>query len=97
MPTCSFCKKHYKEPRGLTVFTFDGRSVHFCSSKCKRNLDLKRDPKKVNWIKREKKGKKAELEAERLEAIKEESGGEEIEVKTVEKKDNSDKKAEEKK
>ena len=55
MPTCSFCKKHYDAPRGLTVFTFDGRSIYFCSSKCKRNLDLKRDPKKVNWIKKEKK------------------------------------------
>jgi len=55
MPTCSFCKKSYKEPRGLTVFTFDGRSIHFCSSKCRRNLDLKRDPKKVNWIRKEKK------------------------------------------
>jgi len=55
MPTCSFCKKHYKEPRGLTVFTFDGKSLHFCSSKCRRNLDLKRDPRKVNWVKREKK------------------------------------------
>ena len=55
MPTCSFCKKNYKEPRGLTVFTFDGRSVYFCSGKCRKNLDLGRDPKKVNWVKREKK------------------------------------------
>jgi len=57
MPTCSFCKKNYEIPRGLTVFTFDGKTVHFCSSKCKRNLNLKRDPKKVNWIKSEKKVK----------------------------------------
>jgi large subunit ribosomal protein L24e len=55
MPTCSFCKKNYENPRGLTIFTFEGKSLHFCSSKCKRNLDLKRDPKKVNWVKREKK------------------------------------------
>jgi large subunit ribosomal protein L24e len=55
MPTCSFCKKNYEIPRGLTVFQFDGKSVHFCSSKCKRNSALKRDPKKVNWVKREKK------------------------------------------
>lgn len=55
MPTCSFCKKNYAEHKGLTVFTFDGRSVHFCSSKCRRNADLGRDAKKVNWIKREKK------------------------------------------
>jgi large subunit ribosomal protein L24e len=52
MPTCSFCKKLYKEPRGLTVFTFDGRSVYYCSSKCRRNAALKRDPKKTNWVKK---------------------------------------------
>jgi ribosomal protein L24E len=51
MPVCSFCKRRFKEPRGLTVFTFDGRSVFFCSSKCRKNNDnLKRDPKKVNWV-----------------------------------------------
>ena len=54
MPTCSFCKKHYSEHKGLTIFTFDGRTVHFCSSKCKRNLNLKRDPRKINWVKRRK-------------------------------------------
>ena len=58
MPTCSFCKKNYENPRGLTVFTFDGRSVFYCSSKCRRNADLKRDPRKVNWVKKEKKDKK---------------------------------------
>lgn len=52
MPTCSFCRKGYKEPRGLTVFTFDGRAIHFCSSKCRRNAALGRDNKKVNWTKK---------------------------------------------
>jgi len=61
MPTCSFCKKNYQEPRGLTVFTFDGRSINYCSSKCRRNMALKRDPKKVNWVKREKKKKLKEV------------------------------------
>jgi len=57
MPICSFCKKEYKEPRGLTIFTFDGKKLHFCSSKCGRNFKLKRDPRKVNWVKRKKKEK----------------------------------------
>ena len=55
MPVCSFCKKNYNAPRGLTVFGFDGKALYFCSSKCRRNKDLKRDPKKTNWVKREKK------------------------------------------
>ena len=57
MPACSFCKKNYEFPRGLTIFTFDGKSIHYCSSKCKRNAALKRDPKKVRWVKKSKKEK----------------------------------------
>tara|TARA_Y100000310_G_scaffold187112_1_gene187202 strand:- start:2130 stop:2444 length:315 start_codon:yes stop_codon:yes gene_type:complete len=95
MPTCSFCKKHYNLPRGLTVFLFDGKSLHFCSSKCKRNLDLKRDPKKVNWVKREKKGKKAQEQAEKKAEL-EEAKVEEAEekAKPTEKKEKKEKKEE---
>jgi large subunit ribosomal protein L24e len=52
MPTCSFCKKNFKEPRGLTVYGFDGKPMYYCSSKCRRNIKLGRDPKKVNWVKK---------------------------------------------
>jgi len=51
MPVCSFCRRHYKEPRGLTVYTFEGRAIHYCSSKCRRNADLGRDAKKLKWVK----------------------------------------------
>jgi len=54
MPTCSFCKKVYEFPRGLTLILNDGRLMHFCTSKCQRNFKLKRDPKKVKWIKKRK-------------------------------------------
>tara|TARA_Y100000310_G_scaffold15970_1_gene16021 strand:- start:30 stop:458 length:429 start_codon:yes stop_codon:yes gene_type:complete len=57
MPACSFCKKNYDNPRGLTIFTFDGKSVFYCSSKCRSNAKLGRDPKKTNWVKSEKKVK----------------------------------------
>ncbi len=57
MPTCSFCKRNYENPRGLTVFTFDGKSLFYCSSKCRANAKLGRDPKKTNWVKTEKKVK----------------------------------------
>ena len=61
MSVCSFCKKTYQVPRGLTVFTFDGRTIYYCSSKCrKNNLKLKRDPKKVNWIRKKVVLKKSE-------------------------------------
>jgi ribosomal protein L24E len=45
-------KKLTKIARGLTIFTFDGRAVHFCSSKCRRNSALGRDAKKLNWTKK---------------------------------------------
>jgi len=54
MPTCIFCKKNYSEHKGLTIFTLEGKSLSFCSSKCRRNFNLKRDPRKTNWVKREK-------------------------------------------
>ena len=40
MPTCTFCKKKFKEPRGLTIFTFDGKSTHYCSSNAEEMLLL---------------------------------------------------------
>ena len=108
MPTCSFCKKQYKEPRGLTLFTFDGKTIHFCSSKCQRNFNLKRDPKKVNWIKRNRKetevsltsqpslSKSEEKKEEKKEKASSESKVEQPkEEKVVEKKE--EKKVEEKK
>jgi large subunit ribosomal protein L24e len=52
MPTCSFCKTRFKEPRGLTIFTFDGKSIHYCSSKCRRNAKLGRDGRKTNWVRK---------------------------------------------
>ena len=72
MPTCSFCKKNYESPRGLSVFLNDGKTTYFCSSKCKRNMNLKRDPRKVNWVKREKKEKgKKQVSEEKIVQIKE--------------------------
>ncbi|MDP2926226.1 MAG: hypothetical protein Q8N99_07655 [Nanoarchaeota archaeon] len=52
MPICSFCRKTYKDPKGLTVFTFDGRAVHFCSSKCRKNHKLGREARNLNWVRR---------------------------------------------
>ena len=88
MPTCSFCKKHYKEPRGLTLFTFEGKTIHFCSSKCRKNLDLKRDPRKINWIKKQKLTRAeqlAEIKAE-IQEEKAEEAQTEVEKKAESKK-----------
>lgn len=53
MPRCSFCKQNYEIPRGLTLILNDGNILYFCSSKCRKNqLKLKRDNKKVNWVRK---------------------------------------------
>ena len=57
MPKCTFCKQDYEFPKGITVILNDGSSLHFCSGKCRKNFKLKRDSKKVNWVRREKKQK----------------------------------------
>jgi large subunit ribosomal protein L24e len=76
MPTCSFCKSHYKEPRGLTLFTFEGKTLHFCSSKCQKNLKLKRDPRKVNWIRKSEVGRPLNANSEETKATEENSESE---------------------
>ena len=52
MPVCSFCKKAYNFPRGTTVVQKDGSMKYYCSSKCRKNSEMGRLSKKVNWIKK---------------------------------------------
>ena len=55
MPRCVYCKKNYEFPRGLTLVMKDGTVNYLCSSKCRKNMMMKR--RKVNWIRKEKKVK----------------------------------------
>ena len=65
MPRCSFCKQNYEFPYGLTLVLNDGNLLYFCSSKCRKNmLKLRRDNKKVNWV-RKNQNSMAEREAEK--------------------------------
>ena len=50
MPKCVYCGKIYEFPRGLTYVTKDGVAHYLCSSKCKKNMLMKR--RKVNWIRK---------------------------------------------
>ncbi|MAH03171.1 50S ribosomal protein L24 [Candidatus Pacearchaeota archaeon] len=56
MPKCVYCKKEYDVPRGLTLVKNDGTINYLCSSKCRKNMKMKR--RKVRWISKEKKSKK---------------------------------------
>ena len=61
MPECSFCKKNYNIPQGLTYVLVNGEILYFCSSKCQKNNKLGRRGDKTNWVK--KRDKKAKLES----------------------------------
>ena len=50
MPVCSFCKNTYEFPKGTTVVQKDSSVRYFCSSKCRKNMEMGRLNKKVKWI-----------------------------------------------
>ncbi|NPE26605.1 50S ribosomal protein L24 [Methanococcoides sp. SA1] len=50
MPVCSFCKESYEFPKGTTVVQKDNSVRYFCSSKCRKNMEMGRLNKKVKWI-----------------------------------------------
>ncbi|KUO43028.1 MAG: 50S ribosomal protein L24 [Hadesarchaea archaeon YNP_N21] len=52
MPTerkCSFCGGKVEPGTGLMFVKRDGTIQFFCSSKCRRNLNLGRKPRKLKW------------------------------------------------
>ena len=53
MPKCSYCGKEYEPPKGLTLVMNDGGVKHICSSKCRKNMKMKR--RKVRWISKKRK------------------------------------------
>ena len=58
MVKCSFCKLDVEKGAGMAVVSAIGKIQQFCSSKCERNaLKLKRNPRKVKWIRKKKKSK----------------------------------------
>ena len=65
MPVCTFCKKGYEFPKGTTVVQKDSSVRHYCSSKCRKNMEMGRLTKKVKWIKKSDvvKAEKAKYEA----------------------------------
>ena len=61
MPKCVYCGRNYDIPRGLTLVMNDGTIKNLCSSKCRKNMLMKR--RKVRWV-----SKKRKLKAEKTDA-----------------------------
>jgi len=52
MSNCSFCGKSIERGTGKMFVFKSGKILHFCSSKCEKNmLKLKRKPHNVRWTK----------------------------------------------
>ena len=50
---CVFCSSKIEPGTGFIYVKMDGKTLHFCSSKCQKNmLKLKRKPRKVEWVKK---------------------------------------------
>lgn len=52
MPMCWFCKKNYEFPKGISVVGKDGNVKFYCSSKCRKNSEMGRNNRKVNWVRK---------------------------------------------
>ena len=53
MPKCTYCKRQYEPPKGLTLIKVDGTVQYLCSSKCRKNMLMKR--RKVRWVTKKRK------------------------------------------
>jgi len=46
---CTFCGRNIRPNTGKMVVSKVGKISYFCSGKCEKNTNLKRDSKKVRW------------------------------------------------
>lgn len=54
MVECNFCGKQVIQGTGKLYIFKDGKSIHFCGSKCEKNqIQLKRKPIKFKWTRKE--------------------------------------------
>lgn len=56
MSLCAFCSKELEKGTGKKYIKGDGKIMHFCSSKCEKNMiKLGRKSRKMKWAKPAKK------------------------------------------
>ena len=49
---CSFCGREIKPGTGKMFVKTNGEILYFCSSKCEKSYFMKRNPKKLKWIRK---------------------------------------------
>ncbi len=58
MPKCHFCNAEIKPGKGLLYVTNDAKQYWFCSSKCRKSFFMKRNPRKLKWVRKKQKSAK---------------------------------------
>ncbi len=53
---CTFCNNPIKVGRGIMFVKNDSNILYICSDKCKKNIRLGRDPRRLKWTGRYVKG-----------------------------------------
>ena len=95
MPKCTLCGKNYELPRGLTLVLLDGRALHFCSSKCRKNHKMRKG-KKLKWVTKQRTTRKEQIEELKQQAEEQKEKTEEVKEAAKEVKEEA-KKAEQEK
>lgn len=55
MAKCSFCGRELEKGTGKMLIRNDAKIIHYCSSKCEKNTNLGRLPRKTSWVRKKKK------------------------------------------
>lgn len=63
---CSYCGTEIKKGTGLLLVTLSGRGIYYCSSKCRKNAEMKRKPRNVEWTKEYRNEKKARIKNRKI-------------------------------
>ena len=59
MARCFFCSKDVEPGRGIIFVTTEGKTIRFCSRKCRQAYRLGRNKKRLGWTKIKKPKKKS--------------------------------------
>jgi len=55
---CDFCGREVTRGFGMMLIRNDGSVAWFCSSKCRKNMEMGRSPRRLKWTLKYEKGRR---------------------------------------